>query len=239
MARKKKSKSKGLSGEEWLGTYADTITLLMTFFVLLYSMSSVDAQKLQALSNAFNEIMTGSSADSILEYNLYDGDIPLVGGETPYEGEAMDSYEEISQFVQENDLSSTVEITEDERGVILQLRDSILFEPGKANLIPESISVLDKISLLISSLPNPIIIEGHTDNVPHNSAMYGSNWELSAARAVTVLRYFVDGKSQNPTRFSSAGYGEYKPLVANTSVENKAKNRRVNILIVTSNEEGE
>lgn len=235
MARKKRSNTGGLKGDEWLATYSDCITLLLTFFILLYSMSTVDAQKLQQLSNALNEVMTGKSADSILEYNLYEGNVPLVGGETPIEG--MDTYDEIKQFLSENDLSSTVEVTEDERGVILQLRDSILFEPGKADLISNSITVLDKISVLISGLNNSIIIEGHTDNVPHQSANYASNWELSGARAVTVLRYFVDGKGLNPTRFSSAGFGEYKPLVTNTSDENKAKNRRVNILIVANSKE--
>lgn len=235
MARKKRSNSGGLRGDEWLATYSDCITLLLTFFILLYSMSTVDAQKFQQVSGALNEIMTGSTADSILPYNLYNGNVPLVGGETP--GNGTQTYEGIKQFLSENDLSSTVEMTEDERGVILQLRDSILFEPGKANLIPESIDVLDKISVLIGSLNNSIIVEGHTDNVPHQSSEYASNWELSGARAVTVLRYFVDGKGLNPTRFSSAGYGEYRPIVANSSVENKAKNRRVNILIVTNNEE--
>ena len=243
MARRKKSNGGGVSGDGWLATYSDTITLLLTFFVLLYSMSSVDAQKLKQISNAFNEIMTGKSADSILQFDLYDGKVPLVGGESSYEemidmnGTTDSSYEEIKSFVDSNDLNSVVEITEDERGIIIQLRDSILFESGKANLKPDSMVVLDKISELIGSMANSIIIEGHTDNVPHNSAEYESNWELSSARAVMVLRYFVDGKGQNPTRFSAAGYGEYKPLVSNITDEDRAKNRRVNILIVASKEE--
>lgn len=242
MARRKRSSGSGASGDSWLATYSDTITLLLTFFVLLYSMSSLDAQKLKELSQAFNEVMAGKSADSILEYNLYNGQVPLVGGESPYDsteslGGRSDTYEEIKNYVEKNNLSSTVEIVEDERGVIIQLRDSILFESGKANLKSDSIKILDTISVLIGTMDNSIIVEGHTDNVPHSSSEYASNWELSAARAVTVLRYFVDGKGQNPTRFSSAGYGEYKPLVPNNSAENRAKNRRVNILIVANSEE--
>ncbi|MGG7176571.1 OmpA family protein [Clostridium paraputrificum] len=242
MARRKKKDSDEFT-TSWLDTYADTITLLMTFFVLLYSLSSVDAQKVKQVSNAFNEIMSGSSADSILQYDLYNGKVPLVGGESSYEdlieatGGQTQTYEEVKDFVNRNDLSSTVSITEDERGIILQLRDNILFETGQADLKAESMAILDKINVLISTLPNSIIIEGHTDNVPIKTSKFDSNWELSATRATKVLRYFTEGKGQNANRFSATGYGETRPLVHNTSAENRAQNRRVNILIVANNKE--
>lgn len=242
MARRKK-KNNDSGGSTWLDTYADTITLLLTFFVLLYSMSSLDSEKLKQLSNAFNEVMSGKSADSILQYDLYNGKVPLVGGESPVEdmiengGSQVETYEEIQKFVEENDLSATVEITSDERGIILQLKDSILFEPGRADLKQDSLAILDKINVLIATLPNSIIVEGHTDNVPVGVKEFESNWELSATRATKVLRYFTEAKGQNPNRFSAVGYGETKPLVPNNSTKNKAKNRRVNILLVTNNKE--
>ncbi|PRR83972.1 flagellar motor protein MotB [Clostridium vincentii] len=241
MARKKKEKPQEATAS-WLDTYADTITLLMTFFVLLYSMSTVDNQKVQQISKAFNEIMTGSAADSMLEYNLYDGEVPLVGGETKIDSEIKDSivketYEEIKDFVEENDLASTVAIIEDERGVILQLKDSILFETGKAQLKTESLSVLDTINVLIATMPNSVIVEGHTDNVPIKTAEFPSNWYLSSDRANSVVTYFIDSKKQIASRFSSMGYGEVKPLVQNTSDANRAQNRRVNILIVANSKE--
>lgn len=242
MARRQKKDSDEFT-TSWLDTYADTITLLMTFFVLLYSMSTVDAQKTKQISNAFNVVMKGQSGDTILQYDLYNGKVPLVGGESSYEdmseksGGETSTYQEVKEFVNKNDLSSTVSITEDERGIILQLRDNILFETGQANLKQESVAVLDKINVLISTLPNSIIIEGHTDNVPIKTNQFDSNWELSATRATKVLRYFTEAKGQNPTRFSAIGYGETRPLVQNTSVENKAQNRRVNILIVANNKE--
>ena len=190
MARRKK-KNNDSGGSTWLDTYADTITLLLTFFVLLYSMSSLDSEKLKQLSNAFNEVMSGKSADSI-----------LVGGESPVEdmiengGSQVETYEEIQKFVEENDLSATVEITSDERGIILQLKDSILFEPGRADLKQDSLAILDKINVLIATLPNSIIVEGHTDNVPVGVKEFESNWELSATRATKVLRYFTEAKGQ-------------------------------------------
>ncbi len=246
MARKKKQEDGGLTGDEWLGTYSDCVTLLLTFFILLYSMSTVDAQKVQAISEAFS-IMTGREADSILEYEQFDGNQPVIGGETKYEDLGDESTEEevqnkmynkIKQYLKENDMTASIaEVTSDERGVIIELRDNILFETGKATLIPESTEVLDKINALISTLPNNIVVEGHTDNVPISNSQFPSNWELSTMRATTVVRYFTENCGQNPARINAAGYGEYKPVVENTTDENRAKNRRVNILIVANNEE--
>lgn len=241
MARKKKVRPSD-STTTWLDTYADTITLLMTFFVLLYSMSTIDSQKLQEVSQALNQVLTGKSADSILEYNLYDGEVPLVGGETKVDSkvkanQGQQTYEEVKDFVEKNDLSSIVAIIEDERGVILQLKDNILFETGKANLKQDSLPVLDKISMLISTLPNSIIIEGHTDNIPIKTVEFPNNFYLSTDRANSVVTYFIESKKQSPNKFTASGSGETKPLVPNTSDVSRAQNRRVNILVVANSKE--
>ena len=248
MARKKKKKSE-MAGATWLDTYADTITLLMTFFVLLYSMSTIDAAKFQEVAQAFNSVLTGQSADSILKYDIYNGEVPIIGGEinddttvensnVPNSGDGESTYDEVKAFVEKNELDSVVTITSDERGVIIQIKDSILFETGQADLKTESLLLLDKINSLIATLPNNIIIEGHTDNVPISTYQFPSNWELSGARAARVLRYFVEDKKQDSTRFTFQGLGDTKPLYPNDSDEHKAQNRRVNILIVDNNEEG-
>ena len=237
MARKKKKAEEG--GATWLDTYADTVTLLMTFFVLLYSMSTLDEAKLQQISAAFNEVMSGKAADSILQYNLYDGEVPLVGGESKVESSeeskvidaAEKTYEEVKEFVEKNNLSDGIKVIPNEDGVNLQLKDSVLFETGKAELKDNSKAILDQISYLLANLPNNIEVEGHTDNVPINTSEYKSNWELSTNRATSVVRYFIEAKHLNAARFSAAGYGEYQPLVPNTSDENRAQNRRVNRLI--------
>lgn len=243
MARKKKDDSGGLTGNEWLATYSDCVTLLLTFFVLLYSMSSVDAAKVEAISQAFS-VMSGKSGDTFLQYDMYEGSQPIIGGESSIENTLEGNYDgnqtmykDVKEFLDENELNSTVNIAEDERGVILQVKDNILFESGQATLIADSQEILDKISDLISTLPNSIIIEGHTDNIPISNSKYESNWELSTERAVTVVRYFIEKNNQDPSRFSAAGYGEFRPDVENNSDENRAKNRRVNILIVASNKE--
>lgn len=243
MAKKKKQLDEP-TGNEWMGTYSDMVTLLMTLFVLLYSMSSVDAAKVQAISNAFS-VLSGKAADSILEYDKYEGTEPIIGGESKVENTIEESenienrtmYESVKEFVQENRLDSTIEIAQNEKGVVLQLKDNILFQSGQAELKTESSEILDKINTLISIMPNSVIIEGHTDNIPISNSKFKDNWDLSSIRATNVLRYFTEIKQQDPTKFRAAGYGEYKPKVENNSDENRAQNRRVNIIIESNNEE--
>lgn len=246
MARKKKEEGGGPTGNEWLGTYSDMVTLLMTLFVLLYSMSTVDEEKVRAISQAFS-IMTGKSADSILQYDMYEGSQPVLGGESKVENTIEQSenidqktmYEEVKEFVEQNQLNTTIDVVQDKNGVVLQLRDNILFDSGKAELTDGSKEILDKINTLISTMPNSIQIEGHTDNVPISNSQYEDNLELSSARAASVVRYFTNNKNQSSARFSAVGCGDSKPRVENTTEENKAQNRRVNILIVSDMDNGE
>ncbi|MBU3135969.1 OmpA family protein [Clostridium gasigenes] len=239
MARKKKQQEGGLTGDEWLATYADCITLLLTFFVLLYAMSSVEQEKLDSLSQAFKTVMAGESGDTIMKYDLYNGTVPLIGGEADIEIPVDDAataqqqmYDNVKKFVEENDLEEVVEIINSERGIVIQLRDNILFETSSSILRGDSKEVLGKINSLIGSVPNQILVEGHTDNRVINTSKFPSNWELSVDRSVNVVRYFIENMGQNPARFSAAGYGEYQPVAANDSEENMAKNRRVDILIM-------
>ena len=241
MARKKVNRDEP-KGYEWLATYSDCVTLLMTFFVLLYAMSSVDENKMRALAQAFRSVMAGEAGDTILEYSLYNGDVPLIGGEIPtdtVDGEKIEEsmYYQVSKFVADHDLEAVVDIIESDLGVVIQLRDNILFETSKSDLRSESKEILDSISGLISSLNNNIVVEGHTDNRPINTAEFPSNWELSVDRAVNVVRYFVENGKIDPKRLSATGYGEFQPIVDNDTEENMEKNRRVNILIMTNDEE--
>lgn len=241
MARKKVNRDEP-KGDEWLATYSDCVTLLMTFFVLLYAMSSVDENKMRALAQAFRSVMAGEAGDTILEYSLYNGDVPLIGGEIPtdtIDGEKIEEsmYYQVSKFVDEHDLEAVVDIIETDLGVAIQLRDNILFETSKSDLRSESKEILDSIAALISSMNNNIVVEGHTDNRPINTAEFPSNWELSVDRAVNVVRYFVENGKIDPSRLSATGYGEFQPIVDNDTEENMEKNRRVNILIMTNDKE--
>lgn len=242
MARKKRGGGdSGGSNNEWLATYSDTVTLLLTFFVLLYSFSSVDAQKFKQVASAFQNVLSGESGETIFDFNMKNGDVPMVGETTKLGSETggreNELYDKVRDFVDQNKLQDTVSVKSDRRGVLLELKDSIFFETGKGEIKASSLPILDKLSKVILKLPNEIVVEGHTDNVPISNYKYNSNWELSTARAVNVVRYFVETKKYNPSRFTAAGYGEFKSLYPNDTEEHKAKNRRVNIVIVESEKE--
>lgn len=227
--RRKRDLEDDINPDSWLATYSDTITLLLTFFILLYSMSSVDSQKLKELSEAMQKSLKGTVEVSELEEIT---DLKVQTGKTDYEN----LVEKLNNVIESNNLTDVVKIREEDRGVVLQLDETILFDPGKADVKGNSNDVLDAITTIINDTDNDVLVEGYTDDIPMNTEAYGSNWELSTARAVNVVRYFVEVENIDPTRFSVKGYGEYKPLVENTTDENRAINRRVDILIVEQKE---
>ena len=240
MPRKKGAKEE-MRTDAWLATFADTMTLLLTFFVLLYSFSTVDAAKFKQIATSLQSVLTGETGKTILDFNVKNGEVPLVGEPVPTteaNTNTEDIYEKVQSFIKQKNLEATVVIKTDNRGVIIQLRENILFQSGKAEIIANSKSVLDSINGLISNFPNDIVIEGHTDNIPISNNQYKNNWQLSSARALTVLEYFVGIKGQtHPERFKSIAYGEYQPIAPNNSDVNRALNRRVNILIVANEKE--
>lgn len=227
MPRKKK-KGDDINPNAWLDTYADTITLLLTFFILLYSMSSVDANKLKELSYALQKSLKGNTKVE----EIVDIDQLSIGTKEDIEQTQDDLIEKLNETIEANSFTDTVKIREEDNGVVLQLDETILFDSGKADLKKNSQKVLNMVTKIIEDVPNDVLIEGNTDDIPMYNEKFQSNWELSTARAVSVVKYFVSVKKLNPTRFAVKGYGEYNPLVKNNSAKNRAINRRVDILIV-------
>src|SRR5690606_33806152 len=138
---------------------------------------------------------------------------------------------EMSSYVQEEGLSDQVELELTERGLVVRLTGTILYDIGKAELRPEGKNLLDEIAGLIIDIPNNIMVEGHTDNWPSNTDQFPSNWELSTARATNVVKYFMEHTALEPRRLMAAGYSEYRPLYDNDTVEHRSRNRRVEIVI--------
>lgn len=238
MSRKKVEKKQ--ISQEWLTTYSDMVTLILTFFVLLYSYTLIDVKKFSALASSLSNAFGGNQ--SILQLNSQEGDVPLVGSDTPM-GEInsdikvpdaeKDMYNTVTEFVDENELNDFVSIKISERGVVIEFKDKILFDTGRAEIKEQGIPALMKITELIRNMPNSIVIEGHTDNVPISTSEFPSNWELSSARALKVMRYLVENRGLSAGRLSIAAYGEYYPIASNDTAEGRAQNRRVNVLIVT------
>ena len=225
---KKKRHEEHENHERWLISYADFITLLFAFFVVMYSTASINAGKLRAVSDAMS-----SAFHPFISFSA--SAIRLTREQTATEILKLDMglYVKVVAELNKVDRQSRITVAKESRGIVIRMADKLLFEVGKAEVLPEAKPALDKIAALIRSSPNHVQIEGHTDNIPINTAVYPSNWELSAARAVGIMRYFVDEKGIDPDRFSIAGYAEYRPLVSNDTLEGRAKNRRVEIVLVS------
>lgn len=226
MSRRKKVAEEEVNTEAWLATYCDAITLLLTFFILLYSTASVDNEKYYNISNALRGQFTG---ESILDGDSGGNSIIDDFTETNKDDELR---EKLENMIEDNNIGEHVDLRKDSRGILLEFKNSILFDSGKYTLKQEGVNILQSVYGLIKDVKNPIIVEGHTDDIKNSEEL--SNWELSTLRATDVVRYFVEDKGMDPALFSATGYGEYKPIAANDSVENRAKNRRVEILIKTA-----
>jgi chemotaxis protein MotB len=213
--------------ERWLISYADFITLLFAFFVVMYSTASINEGKLravaEAINSAFNPIIALSSSN-----------IRITREQAATEALKLDMplYLQVTARIKEIDSSGRVHVVKEKRGVVIRIEDNMIFETGQAAIFPEFEPILDRIAGYLAGIPNRVQIEGHTDNIPIRTLVYPSNWELSTARATSVLRYLVERRSLDPARLAIAGYGEFRPIVANDTLEDRAKNRRVEIVIL-------
>jgi chemotaxis protein MotB len=236
MPRKKKhGHEEAESSERWLLTYADLITLLLGLFVILYAMSKIDQGKYQqvvvALSQAFGgkTILPASGGITPMPAPSSSGGNDN-GDEASSDSDQKELSEQINEALEQYIQSSKVNVTEDSGGLTIHLLEMLLFETGKADLRPEAQKALDELSVLIRNLPNEIRVEGHTDNIPIKTSQFPSNWHLSMARSLNTAYYMMQ-RGVNPQKISIGGYSEYKPISPNDTPENRAKNRRVDIVI--------
>lgn len=243
--RKRKNQEETGSSGGWLTTFSDLMSLLLTFFILLFSMSSVSEAKFSSASQSIQKALVGETGGStILDEagisNLNTGD--GTGGNTNEESNDIPQqvtrmYEEALAIIEAEGIGDQISVSSDQDGVYLDIQESILFDSGQAQISAIGQDTLDSLAELLQSSNNDIIVEGFTDNVPMNSIKYPSNWELSAGRAMSVVRYLVEENNIESSRMSGRGYGEFNPVVPNDTDENRAKNRRVNIVLVYQPEE--
>lgn len=242
MARKRRLEEHE-NHERWLVSYADFITLLFAFFVVMYAVSSVNEGKYKVLSdsltNAFSNTTgkAGGQPIAVIQGAPPVPPKPVIKPDKLPEQKKVEQRQkmknmagDIMEALQPLVAQGKVRLLETSRGVTIEINDSILFPVGQAKLQPASISAMRAIAQVLAASDFPITIEGHTDNVPIATPQFPSNWELSAMRATTVLRLFNDG-GVGAERLTAIGYGETRPLETNTSPEGKARNRRVSILI--------
>ncbi|WP_174732857.1 flagellar motor protein MotB [Mesobacillus harenae] len=257
--RKKRQEHDEHIDESWLIPYADLLTLLLALFIVLFAMSSVDAVKFQNLSRSFNDVFSGGTG--VLEFESptpENQNQPIIEKEDKKEEEEQtDELEEdgkteeelekdraellelqrkVNSYIDSKGLTSKLDTSLTEEGLLVTIRDNLLFESGRADVRLEDLPTAREIAnLLVMDPPRNIIISGHTDNVPISTARYESNWELSVMRAVEFMKILLEHDQLDPSSFSAKGFGEFQPVDTNETEAGKARNRRVEILILPRN----
>jgi len=217
--------------DRWLVSYADLVTLLLALFTTLYAASTLDARKLDpittSLRTAFDARQPAPAVVSRGKPTIVPP-VELVSRVQEFEGLKTRLARDLDDAVRAHRL----EITTDGRGLVISLPEQATFPVGTADVSGEARTLIGRVAATIGPLPNLVRVEGHTDDVPIRTARFASNWELSTARASAVVAYLIEHEGIDPTRLSAAGYGEFHPKVANSSPENRARNRRIDLVVL-------
>lgn len=244
----------------WLDSYADAITLLLAFFVLLYSFAIVDQNKFidfkRGVAIAFgkaNPTIDGGSgllergtgvatlvqAPPVMEHEGERAQGPETVATERFTGVSEvdrvnidDVAEELRRRIRTAGAEQFVEVDNDPRGLVIRFDSTVLFRSGEAKVLPDGVIVLDVVADVLLGIDNLLVVEGHTDDVPTDGVVWPSNWELSTTRATTVLRYLVELKGLPAVRVSAGGYADTRPRASNSTDEGRARNRRVEIVVV-------
>lgn len=224
---------KGAPG--WMVTFGDLMSLLLTFFVMLLSFSTMDVVKYKQMAGSVKEAF-GMVKDTNME-NVPKAESMI---KKQFSAPSMQTKHIIAllrQSLREMNLEKKAQILEDKEGVRLRVEGSVFFGSGKAEIRQEGLKVLDKIGKIIAQLPYKVRVEGHTDDVPiSKNSIFPSNWELSASRAGAVIRYFISKDDLTADRFMALGYADTVPILPNDTDLHRAKNRRVEFLFSTAEE---
>lgn len=238
-----------VSQDRWLVSYADFITLLFAFFVVLYAFAKADQKKQVAVAdsidNAFKSLGIFGDVSRKSQKNSSDASgkdqatIPMnivMGEEVMAPARVKDDLENIrrqlSQKLSDQVAHHTVSIKMGRDGLVISLREAGFFESGSASPRPETVQTLRQIAESIAKTPYNVRVEGHTDNIPIHNEEFDSNWELSSARSTRIARMFLDLHDVAPERLSAAGYAEFHPVASNATEEGRRENRRVDIVIL-------
>ncbi|MFP4198019.1 MAG: flagellar motor protein MotB, partial [Halanaerobium sp.] len=218
----------------WMTTFGDMMTLLLVFFVLLYSFSSMDVEKFEGFISALQNQLGVLEGGKTITPN------PNIDAGTMGEDYAQapeniqEIMRELDNYIESNGLGERVNVENKRKGLVISLTGEILYELGRADIRDEGREVLTMISDILIDIPNDIMIEGHTDNLPIRTDEFPSNWELSTARAVNVIEFLIEERDFDPARLSAAGYSEYRPVADNDNADGRAENRRVEVVVLNS-----
>jgi chemotaxis protein MotB len=222
-------KSEG-NTQGWLVTYSDLVTLILTFFVLLYTMTSgVEKTSFNSFIQYFQK-NAGFLPESQAAVESIENKIEPEQLEQMME-EQMERWQAFADFLYEQDLSSEVDIQLLQDGVKITLSDSLTFDSGSSDLLPVAKVVLEQVAEVLGDRVLEIEVQGHTDNVPISNILYQSNWHLGAARSVSVVQYLQAQAEIDPSNFKASSFGEYRPVSENETANGRRRNRRVEIYL--------
>ncbi|MHA0858272.1 flagellar motor protein MotB [Paenibacillus sp. CMAA1364] len=242
--------------ESWLLPYSDLMTLLLALFIVLYSMSAADAEKFEAMSEAFSAAFTSGSG--VLEHTSAipkDKATSDVSSSEKADAQKVTKSQQaslirqeqidleklkqqIDQYIQKNNLTTQLDTKLNNSQLMITISDTALFASGKATVKPESRQLANAISGMIQEFPDyDIIVAGHTDTIPIANSEYSSNWDLSSDRAIQFMKILLTNSRLDPKKFTPVGYGEYHPIVSNDTSANRATNRRVEISLIRKYQE--
>jgi chemotaxis protein MotB len=245
MARRKPAEHHEEHADEtWLIPYSDLLTLLLALFIVLFATASVDAQKLEQMAQSFNAAFNGSPSilDKQASITEMQSGVPSQSGPSASDAnkeQAMESVQlnevkkKLDNYIQNNNLTGDLQTSLTVDGLVIRIQDTALFTSGRADMRPESRRWAHVIAAMLGTLSQSVVVSGHTDNVPINTAEFPSNWDLSSKRALNFMKFLLAEDLQlQPERFSAIGFGEYRPVAVNTDTDGRAKNRRVEVLIL-------
>ena len=232
--------------ERWLVSYADFITLLFAFFVVMFASSQTDKAKAQAISDSINEALDKGAAHAAIK-EILGGTVDDTGrGNAQMKGpggavkektqdvplELLPSINYLTKALDDEIKQGKIEIRLEPRGLVLTLRQAAFFPSGEDGIDPKTFGTIEKIAELIRTVPNPVRLEGHTDSIPIHTARFRTNWELSAARSIAMLELLTQHYNIPPERLAVAGHADTMPVADNATEEGRARNRRVDLVVL-------
>jgi chemotaxis protein MotB len=223
------------SPDRWLISYADFITLMFSFFVVLYAVAQSDRAKAKDLSESVQLAFGGRTAiarpkPAVAKTSPPQQPVPGIN-DSGTRGALATAYADLKQQLKPEIADGKLQVSMDARGIIVSLHEKSFFPSGGDAIYPSAFDSMSKLAVVIRDLPNPVLLEGHTDSVPIHNQRFRSNWDLSAARSIAVLQFFETRYGIAPQRFAIAGYADNLPVAGNDSDEGRSQNRRVDIVI--------
>ncbi|MBU1108782.1 MAG: flagellar motor protein MotB [Candidatus Riflebacteria bacterium] len=233
----KKKRSGDITAPLWFVSYADLVTNMLCFFVMLFAFSSLDSpkkrQESQSLEEKFHAVFSINSAVGSSQW-LTKGGKGILLTPSSRKVDMPHLAKKVRNQLRKAPSADRMLVMASDQMIKIEIPSNVLFESGSAQMRRGAEDVLMALVPVIGTIDNYVRIDGHTDDMPTRSANFPSNWELSTARACSVVRFFIDKMQQDPARFSAQGYGEYRPKVPNTSEENREINRRVEMIILST-----